>query len=54
MIRYYYGLRIRLPYYVGGYFWWYCDEDCVPYNAKPLFGALRRGFAAEAAALRGR
>ena len=52
MIRYYYGLAIRLPYYVGGYFWWYCDEDCVPYNKKPLWGALQNGLAAEAATSR--
>jgi hypothetical protein len=52
MIRHYYGLPIHLPYYVGGYFWWYFAEDCVPYNSKPLFGALREGFASEFAALR--
>jgi hypothetical protein len=54
MIRYYYGLPIDLPYYVGGYFWWYFAEDCVPYDSKLLFGALRGGFTAEAAALRRR
>jgi hypothetical protein len=54
MIRYYYSLAIRLPYYVGGYFWWYCAEDCIPYNTKPLFPVLRRAFAGESAALRGR
>ena len=52
MMRYYYGLPIRLPYYVGGYFWWYCAEDCVPYNTKPLWSALRSGFSAEAAVTR--
>jgi hypothetical protein len=51
MIRYYYGLALRLRYYVGGYFWWYGAEDLVPYS-KPLFGALQRGFAREAAGLR--
>lgn len=54
MIRYYYGLPIRLRYFAGGYFWWYCDEDCVPYSSKPLFAALRSGFTAESAALRRR
>lgn len=54
MIGYYYGLPIHLPYYVGGYFWWYFAEDGVPYNSKPLFGALRGAFTAEAAALRRR
>jgi hypothetical protein len=26
---YYYGLHINLPYYVGGYFYWYFAEDAV-------------------------
>jgi hypothetical protein len=52
LIRYYYGLRIRLPYFVGGYFWWYYAEDCLPYNSKPLWPTLRAGFRAEAASLR--
>jgi hypothetical protein len=49
MIRYYYGLPVHLPYYAGGYFWWYYDEDCLPYTTKPLWRALRAGFEAEAA-----
>ena len=48
LMRYYYGLRVRLPYYVGGYFWWYYDEDCLPYTSKPLWSALRAAFEAEA------
>jgi hypothetical protein len=52
LISYYYGLHIRLPYYVGGYFWWYYAEDCLPYSKKPLWSALRAGFRAEAASLR--
>ncbi len=32
MLSYYYGLPIRLPYYTGGYFWWYYAEDCLPYG----------------------
>ena len=52
LISYYYGLRIRLPYYAGGYFWWYYAEDCLPYSKKPLWSALRAGFRAEAASLR--
>jgi hypothetical protein len=52
LISYYYGLPIKLPYYVGGYFWWYYAEDCLPDTAKPLWRALRAGFAAEAASLR--
>jgi hypothetical protein len=52
LIRYYYGLRVRLPYYAGGYFWWYYAEDCVPYAAKPLWRALSTGFHAEETAQR--
>jgi hypothetical protein len=48
LIGYYYGLRIKLPYYVGGYFWWYYDEDCLPYSSEPLWRVLRDGFTAEA------
>jgi hypothetical protein len=52
MISYYYGLPVHLPYYAGGYFWWYYDEDCLPYATKPLWPALRAGFEAEAASQR--
>jgi len=52
MINYYYGLPVHLPYYAGGYFWWYYDEDCLPYATKPLWQALRAGFEAEAASQR--
>jgi hypothetical protein len=52
LVSYYYGLAIRLRYYVGGYFWWYYVEDCLPYTTKPLWRALRAGFEAEAASLR--
>jgi hypothetical protein len=48
LIRYYYGLSIKLPDYVGGYFWWYYAEDCVPYRSKPLWTAMRTAFKAEA------
>ena len=51
LMTYYYGLGIDLPYYVGGYFWWYYDEDCLPSVSKPLWATLQAGFASEAAAL---
>jgi hypothetical protein len=51
LVRYYYGLGIKLPYYVGGYFWWYFYEDCLPYQSKPLWATLRAGFQSEASAL---
>jgi len=52
LIRYYYGLRIRLPYYAGGYFWWYYAQDCLPYATAPLWPVLSAGFRAEEAAQR--
>jgi hypothetical protein len=52
LIRHYYGLSVRLPYYVGGYFWWYFAQDCVPYRRKPLWAAVRSDFRAESADLR--
>jgi hypothetical protein len=47
----YYGLDITLPYYVGGYFWWYYDEDCLPAATRPLWATLQTAFSAEATAL---
>jgi hypothetical protein len=35
----YYTMHITTPRYVGGYFWWYYTEDCVPYT-KTLWGVL--------------
>jgi hypothetical protein len=52
MLRYYYGLPIRLPYYAGGYFWWYYAEDCLPYGRGALWPALRAAFNAETASQR--
>jgi hypothetical protein len=51
MISHYYGLSINLPYYAGGYFWWYFEEDCLPYASKALWTSLEHGFTAEAASL---
>ncbi len=45
-----YGLAPGLPYYVGGYFWWYAYEDAFTGKAL-LAGSLRSAFEAEAAAL---
>jgi hypothetical protein len=50
LISYYYALRVPLPYYVGGYFWWFFAEDCVPAGTSRLWQACRSGFLAEAAA----
>jgi hypothetical protein len=36
----YYRLRIDVPGYIGGYFWWYYAEDMVPYQHNRLWQAL--------------
>ena len=51
LARHYYGLTVKLPYYIGGYFWWYYAED---YNRRPMSRALRQGFQAEASSWRRR
>jgi len=53
LVRYYYGLKVNLPYFVGGSFWWYFAEDALPYPSKPLWTALQAGFQAQAAAYTG-
>jgi hypothetical protein len=51
IMAYYYGLKVALPYYIGGYFWWYYDEDCLPSPSAPLWPALVSAFQSEAASL---
>jgi hypothetical protein len=36
----YYSMHITTPKYIGGYFWWYWRQDCVPYTTKPLWKVL--------------
>jgi hypothetical protein len=36
----YYTMHITTPKYVGGYFWWYYRQDCVPWTTKPLWQVL--------------
>ena len=36
----YYTMNITTPNYIGGYFWWYYRQDCVPWNTKPLWQVL--------------
>jgi hypothetical protein len=45
-----YSLAPGLPYYIGGYFWWYGAEDALLAGA-PLGGALAGAFEEESAAL---
>ncbi len=45
-----YSLNPQLPYYVGGYFWWYGAQDALRKRA-PLREALSLAFEEESAAL---
>jgi hypothetical protein len=38
-LKRYYSMQINTPNYVGGYFWWYFRQDCVP-NSKPMWKVL--------------
>jgi hypothetical protein len=38
-VQKYYRMKIGVPNYVGGYFWWYFREDMIPMT-KPLFAVL--------------
>jgi len=44
IMSYYYGLSIPLPYYCGGYFWWYGAEDVLAPGA-PLASQFRSALA---------
>ncbi|MFA5403547.1 MAG: T9SS type A sorting domain-containing protein [Ignavibacteria bacterium] len=32
-INRYYRMNITTPNYIGGYFWWYYKQDCIPYSS---------------------
>jgi hypothetical protein len=40
----YYTMNITTPGYVGGYFWWYYRQDCIPYTSKPLWQVLENAI----------
>jgi hypothetical protein len=42
-INRYYRMDITTLNYVGGYFWWYYKQDCVPYT-KYLWGVIDRAM----------
>lgn len=46
-IDHYYGLDTGLPYYVGGYFWWYYAEDALPYSGNSVWEAIDTAFGSE-------
>jgi len=50
IMRWAYSLNPRLPYYAGGYFWWYAAEDALGPHAL-LRAALATAFRAETRAL---
>jgi hypothetical protein len=50
IMRWAYALAPGLPYYAGGYFWWYAAEDALRAHAL-LSEPLAQAFEAEAAAL---
>lgn len=35
----YYTMQVTTPGFIGGFFWWYYKQDCVPYT-KPLWNTL--------------
>lgn len=43
ILRYYYGLDVTTPRFVGGWFWWYGAEDLVP-TGKPLLASLQEAL----------
>jgi hypothetical protein len=45
-IERYYNMNISTPNFVGGYFWWYYKQDCVPYT-KRLWNVLNSIFEKE-------
>lgn len=42
-INRYYNMKITTKNYVGGYFWWYYKQDCVPYT-KALWITMDKAF----------
>jgi hypothetical protein len=44
----YYKMNITTPNYVGGYFWWYFKQDCVPYT-NSLWTTFNNAIATNAA-----
>ena len=39
-INRYYKMNIDNKNFIGGYFWWYYRQDCVPWTTKPLWNVL--------------
>jgi hypothetical protein len=43
-INRYYRMQITTSGYIGGYFWWYYRQDCIPYTTKPLWQVLENAI----------
>jgi hypothetical protein len=39
----YYTMQVTTPGFIGGFFWWYYKQDCVPFT-KPLWTTLNNLF----------
>jgi hypothetical protein len=42
-INRYYRMNVTTPNYIGGYFWWYYKEDCIPFT-RPLWSVLNNAI----------
>jgi hypothetical protein len=40
MVKHYYNMPKYVENYMGGYFWWYWLNDCVPYENNPVWEAI--------------
>lgn len=53
IIDHYYTLGVNLPYYIGGYFYWYYLEDAVPYQGNQVWAAISSSMQTEGQVLPG-
>jgi hypothetical protein len=44
LIRHYYRLRVAVPHWIGGCFWWYYAEDMVPWRGNRLWHTLAKAL----------
>ena len=40
----YYSMPRYVDQYVGGYFWWFFGQDCIPHQDNPVWQAIHDGF----------
>jgi len=46
LLKQYYSMKLTTPSFVGGYFWWYFNQDMVP-RTKPLWDVLNQLMSSE-------